>query len=478
MASKTVNKPVTKGVAKVPVVMQLEALECGAACLCMIMAYYGKWVPLEQIRKDCGVSRDGSKAGNILKTARGYGFAANGFRFEPEQLRENGRFPCIIHWEFNHFVVCDGFRGDRVYLNDPARGDYSVSFDDFDKSFTGVCLMIEPGAAFEPSGKPKSIVEFARKRLKGAESAMAFVFITTAIVSLIGILNAGFSRVFMDELLTGKEPHWYGSFLIGLSIITLIHLAAAWIQAVYSLRLNGKMAVVGNSTYIWKVLRLPLEFYSQRWAGDIQQRKEANGVLSAEIVNILAPMAVQTIMAVFYLAVMSRYSVLLSSIGLLSVLSQLFLALFISRKRINITRVMMRDSGKLAGATVNGVEMIETIKASGAENGFFEKWAGFQASVNTQNVRFERINQYLGMVPGVIAGVMNVLVLVLGVWLTIRGRFTSGMILAFQGFLVSFMAPAQQLIASGQELQEMRTSMERIEDVMAYPDYESLTGSG
>ncbi|MCR4721053.1 MAG: NHLP family bacteriocin export ABC transporter peptidase/permease/ATPase subunit [Lachnospiraceae bacterium] len=474
MAGKKIKQPVHKGVAKVPVVMQLEALECGAASLCMVMAYYDKWIPLEQVRKECGVSRDGSKASNVLKAARAYGFEAKGFRCEPEQLRENGEFPCIIHWEFNHFVVCDGFRGGKVYLNDPARGDYTVTLEEFDAAFTGICLMIKPTEDFEPSGKPKSIVGFARKRLRGAESAMAFVMITTAIASLIGILNAGFSRVFMDELLTGNEPGWYIPFLIGLSAVTLIHLIAAWIQAIYSLRLNGKMDVVGNSTYMWKALRLPMEFYSQRWAGDIQQRKMANGTLSGQIVNILAPMVIQTLMAVFYLVVMSRYSIVLSLIGLFSVLSQLILSMYISRKRINITRVMMRDSGKLSGATVNCVDMIETIKASGAENGFFEMWAGYQASVNTQNVRFERINLFLGMLPGMIAGIMDVVVLVLGVWMTMRGSFTTGMILAFQGFLVSFMAPIQQLIESGQQLQEMRTSMERIEDVMEYPDDDVL----
>ena len=203
MAGKTIKQPVTKGAVKVPVVMQMEALECGAASLCMVMAYYDKWVPLEQVRRDCGVSRDGSKASNVLKAARSYGFQAKGYRYEPEQLREQGRFPCIIHWEFNHFVVCDGFKGDKVYLNDPARGNYTVSMERFDESFTGVCLMIEPGEGFEPSGKPKSIMGFARKRLRGAESAAAFVIVTTAIASLIGILTAGFSRVFLDELLTG-----------------------------------------------------------------------------------------------------------------------------------------------------------------------------------------------------------------------------------------------------------------------------------
>ncbi len=474
MAEKKIKRPITSGVAKVPVIMQMEALECGAASLCMVMAYYDKWVPLEQVRKDCGVSRDGSKASNMLKAARSYGFVAKGFRLEPDQLREKGQFPCIIHWDFNHFVVCDGFKGNKVYLNDPAKGNYAVSQETFDQSFTGICLFIEPGEGFEPGGKPKSVLSFARKRLKGAETAMAFVVVTTVIASLVGILSAGFSRVFLDELLTGKEPGWFVPFLIVLGVLIFIQLTAAWIQAIYTLRLNGKMAVMGNSGYMWKVLRLPMEFFSQRMAGDIQQRKAANASIASEIVNTLAPLFINGCMMVFYLVVMVRYSWLLTLVGLASLLGQVLISRYISEKRINITRVMMRDSGKLAAATVSGIEMIETIKASGAENGYFEKWSGYQASVNTQNVRYQKIDQYLGLIPAIIAGVLNSVVLILGVWLVMEGQFTVGMVMAFQGFLTAFMAPAQMFIASGQKMQEMRSSMERIEDVMEYPDDEAL----
>ena len=474
MNDKKIKQPVKKGVAKPPVIMQMEALECGAACLCMVMAYYDKWVPLEQVRKDCGVSRDGSKAKNVLVAARSYGFDAAGYLFEPEQLRKNASFPCIIHWEFNHFVVCNGFKGNKVYLNDPARGDYAVTVEAFDKSFTGVTLLIEPGPDFEPSGKPKSIADFAKRRLKGAEAAVAFVITTTVITSLVGILTAGFSRVFLDELLTGEEPEWFMYFMVGLGALTLIQLVAAWIQAIYSLRLDGKMAVVGSSTYMWKVMRMPMEFFTQRMAGDIQQRKSLNEVIAGQIVNTLAPLVINSFMMIFYLVVMIRYSWLLTLVGVLSVFLQVFVSRIISNKRINITRVMMRDSGKLAAATVSGIDMIETIKASGSENGFFGKWAGYQASVNTQTVRFTRINQYLGIIPSVISSVLNIVVLVLGVWLTMQGQFTTGMVMAFQGFLASFMGPAQQLISSGQTMQEMRTSMERIEDVMEYPEDELL----
>ena len=470
MAEKKTRACVRKGVAKVPVVMQMEALECGAACLCMVMAYFQKWVPLEQVRADCGVSRDGSNALNMLRAAQGYGFTAAGYRYEPEELREKGSFPCIIHWEFNHYVVCNGFRGGKAYLNDPARGSYAVSMERFDEAFTGVCLRLEPGEHFQPGGKPRSVRDFARERLKGTGSAVAFVVLTSIIVSLSGIVNAGFTRAFLDYLLPGTNPGWVTPFFILLAAFTFLQLAADWIQAIYSRRINGKMAAVGNASYVWKLLRLPMEFYSQRMAGDIEGRKRGNAAIAGELVNTLAPLALNTAMMLFYLVVMFRYSRLLSLVGLGSLAVNIVLARIISKKRINITRVGMRDSGKLSGATVGALDMIETIKASGAENGYFEKWAGYQASVNTQNQRIVKLDQYLGSIPAAVCNVLNIVIMALGVWLTMQGQFTVGMILAFQGILNSFLSPANQLISSGQIIQEMQTSMERIEDVMKYPE--------
>lgn len=467
--TKKLKKPVTHGAADVPVIMQMEALECGAASLAMVLAYYGKWLPLEQVRFDCGVSRDGSNARNILKAARSYGLAAKGYRYEPNDLRRDGKFPCIIHWNFNHFVVLDGFRGNKAILNDPAKGKYAVSLKTFDDSFTGICLLFEPTEDFTPGGKPPSVLAYAKKRLKGAGSAVAFAAITALITAITGVISPAFSRVFVDRLLTGKNPEWFIPFIIGLSLLGILQLVVGWINAVYSLKINGKLAMVGSTTFMWKVLRMPMEFFSQRMAGDIQGRQSSNASIAGSLVNTFAPLALNAVMMVFYLVVMIRYSLLLTVIGILSVLINLVFSNIISKKRINITRVQMRDSGKLAGATVAGIEMIETIKASGAENGFFEKWAGYQASANTQQVKFQKLNQLLGQLPALVSSVCNTSVLMVGVYLAMQGRFTVGMIMAFQGFLGSFISPATSLISAGQSLQEMRTEMERIEDVMRYP---------
>lgn len=470
MKKRNIKMPLTKGCAKVPVVMQMEALECGAASLAMILAYYEKWIPLEQVRVDCGVSRDGSNARNMLRAARSYGLEAKGYRFEPETLKKKGKFPCIIHWNFNHFVVLDGFKGGKAVINDPARGTYKASMEDFDKAFTGICLMFSPGEDFEPGGRQKSVLKFAKKRMKGTGMAVAFVTVTSIITSLMGIISLAMDRIFLDRLLTGENPDWFLPFFVALGGFALIQIITAWIQAIYSLKISGKMAVVGNSTYLWKVLKLPMGFFSQRMPGDIQQRQASNAAIAGDLVNTVAPLFLNTAMMVFYFVVMIRYSVPLTMIGLAATLINLGVSRFIAAKRINITRIQMRDQGKLADATVSGIEMIETIKASGAENGFFEKWAGYQASVNTQTVRFEKVDQYLGLIPSFVSAAADAAILMSGVWFVLQGQFTVGMIMAFQGFLSSFMAPATTLISAGQTIQQMRTQMERVEDVMEYPD--------
>ena len=463
-----IKRPLTKGVAKVPVVMQMEALECGAASLAMVCAYYNKWIPLEQIRVDCGVSRDGANAKNLLVAARNYGFTAKGYRYEPDDLKKNGKFPCIIHWNFNHFVVLDGFKGKKAVINDPAKGNYTVSMETFDKSFTGICLMFEPSESFVPSGKRKSVLSFAVKRLNGAKVAVVFVVFTTLISALIGVITPAFSRIFMDRLLTHENPDWFYPFLIALSAMSALQLVISALETYYSNRINGKLATIGSSTFMWKVLHLPMEFFSQRLAGDIQGRQGSNAGIANSVVNTFAPLALNAIMMVFYLVVMIRYSWILTLVGLSSLVINAWMSSIISKKRVNITRVSMRDAGKLAGATVAGVEMIETIKASGAENGFFERWAGYQASVNAQKVKYAKINQYLGMIPSVVSTITGIVVLTLGVWFAMEGTFTVGMIMAFQGVLSSFSAPATTFISAGQTIQEMRTQMERVEDVMEY----------
>ena len=462
--------PLTKGVAKVPVIMQMEALECGAASLAMIMAYYRKWVPLEQVRVDCGVSRDGSNMKNIYLAAKSYGMDVHGYTMELDALKAKATYPCIIHWNFNHFVVLDGFRGGKAVLNDPARGLVKVSMEEFDRSFTGIVMTFAPGEGFKPGGKRKSTVEFARRRLKGAAPAVVFVVLTTVIASVFSVVNPAMSRVFYDRLLTGRAPDWLRPFILVMLVLMVFQLTAKWANLIYSRKINGKMAIEGNATFMWKVLRLPMEFFSQRMTGDILMRQGTNASIAQTLVDTVAPLAVNTVMMLVYVVIMMQYSAVMTLVGVGSILLNFFVARYLSNRRINLTRIQMRDQGKLAATTMAGISMTETIKSAGAEAGFFRKWSGYQASVNTQTVAFARLNATIGAIPNFVRQLSGYGILFLGVILAMNGQFTLGMISYFQGLLNAFMDPAMQMVSAGQTIQEMRTQMERVEDVMNYRD--------
>ncbi len=469
MRKKKIKEPITRGVARVPVIMQLEMLECGAACLSMIMGYYEKWITLEQARVDCGVSRDGSSAKNIMQAARSYGMEVHGYRMEPEVLLEEGPFPCIIHWGFNHFVVLDGFtRKKKAVLNDPARGRVTVSWDEFDRNFTGVCLTITPGEDFVPEGRRKSVWDYTKERMAGTGVAINFVILTTTIIALLTAIQPAFNQVFLDYLLTGENSDWLWPFLIVLSSFSGIIVLMNWINAIYGLKIQGKMAAVGSSSYLWKIMRLPMQFFEQRLPGDLSERQSTNASIAGLLINTFGPLLINTVMMLFYLVIMIRHNLFLTLIGVGTIFINMFVSAVITEKRINVQRVQMRDQSKFSSAVIAGIDMIETIKASGAEKGYFGRIAGYQASVNAQQMKFARLNQWLGMLPGLFTSLANLAVLGYGVELVLEGNMTLGMVMAFQGFLSAFTTPATSLINASQSLQEMITQMERVDDVMSY----------
>ena len=400
MKQNKIRRPVSHGVAHVPFVMQLEALECGAAALCMCLAYFGKYVPLEKIRNDCGVSRDGSNLKSMYLAAQSYGLKPALFRYQTETLLENGTFPCIVHWDFNHFVVVNGWRGKHIRINDPGRGLVVMSVEEFDQHFTGVCMTLEPTDEFIADGTRPSLRQFTRERLQGAGPMFALILITSAISAIIGIITPAMSRYYIDNKLSSFSDS--GLFLVFYLVITLLQLVAMGIRSVYLLRLQGKMAVVANTSYVWHLLRLPVDFFSQRMAGDLLKRQEANQEIASTLITTIAPIALDVISMLFNLFVMFRFNAVLADIGVLSVAANLILSRVIANRRVNITRVRMATDGKLNGMTISGIQMIETIKSAGAEKGFFSKWADYEAQYNDQVVRYNRLDQYLGQVPGLI----------------------------------------------------------------------------
>ena len=453
----------------VPVILQMEALECGAASLCMVLAYYKKWVPLDQVRSDCGVSRDGSNALSIWKAAEGYGMKVKANRFNIEQLQKEATFPAIIWWNYNHFVVLDGFKGGKAVINDPAKGTVRIPIPEFEKSYSMLCMQFEPTEKFEPGGRPQSVLAFLSKRIKGNKTTLLLVMLTGALSVAAGVMMPVFSRVFTDEILGRGNGDWLAPFLLLFGALILFRLIAGALNAKAIQKATGKIAITSNTGFMWHILRMPMGFFAQRMAGDLSGRQQSNDQVATILIRQLAPTLMDFVLLFLYLFIMIQYSPILTVIGVGTVLVNILLARVISKKRMEISRTQMRDQGKLNATTVSGIDMIETIKSAGAENGFFERWSGYHSSVIRSKSEFSEVNRYLEPLSGLTQTLSGVLVLAVGVWLIMDGHFTAGMLLAFQSFMTSFLGPVNRVIAAGQNVQEMRASMERIDDVMNYP---------
>lgn len=454
--------------AKVPTVLQMEAVECGAACLAMILAYYGKYVPLEEVRIACGVSRDGSKASNILKAARDYGLEAKGYRKEPESLKAM-EFPVIIHWNFNHFVVLEGFGQGHAYLNDPGAGPRSVPEDEFDQSFTGIVMAFEAGPNFEKNGGKPNITAALRKRLKGSEAALAYVVLVGLALVIPGLVIPVFSKIFVDDILLGGKDNWLGPLLLGMALTAVLRGALTRLQQYYLLKLETKIALSTSAQFLWHVLCLPVEFFTQRFAGDISLRVQSNDRVAQLLSGQLATNALNCIMIVFYLALMVQYSLILALTGVAAAAANILYLKYVSRRRVDLNSKLLQDQGKLNGAAISGLQIIETLKATGSESDFFAKWSGFQAKTLNSEQEMGVSTQFLAAIPTFMTTLTNAAVLVLGGFLIFRGDLTIGMLVAFQSLMASFLEPVNGLVSLGTRLQEMEGDMNRLDDVLRYP---------
>ena len=463
---QAIPKPVTSGIADVPVIMQYENQESGAVSLSMVLGYYGKWLAGGKVKEDVGPCRDGANAYHIAKAAQSYGLNADVQKIKSDEFFQKASFPCIVHWQYTHFLVVKGVKKGDVYINDPKKGDYRISKKAFEERYTGFCIFFSPSESFKPEGHRKTLSEFIKERLNHMSAALFFVLLTTFLISMLTIFRQGMSRLFVDRLMTGEYKSWEKPFLYLLSALTIIDLIVQAIKAYYMNRINGKISVVSSTSYMWHVLKMPLSFFSSRLTGDINFRKKLNVEVAGKLVTIFGPLVLQIVMMILYLGIMVSYSVILAIIGVASVLINAIIGRVIAIKITRITREQMTSNGIMGGTLSAGIQMIETIKASGAENGYFELWSGYQANVVAQQNKANKVNQHLGMVPQIVSGLTGNLVLIVGALLIMNGHFTPGSLMAFQGILTLFTAPANALIGFRKDLQEMHANMERIDDVM------------
>ena len=462
---------------KTPTVLQMEAVECGAAALAIVLGYHGRVASLEELRVACGVSRDGTKASNILKAARGYGLKGKGFSKEPGDLPFLP-LPVVVFWNFNHFVVVEGFGRGRVYLNDPAVGPRVVSDAEFERAFTGVVLVFERGAEFTPGGERRGLLAPLRRRLAGSEVGLLYVVLASLALALTGLAVPVFTRVFVDYCLVAGLKDWVRPLLIGMAITALGRAALTWLQRHYLLRLETKLAVTSSYRFLRHLLRLPVEFFTQRYAGEIGSRVAINDRIASLLSGELAADLLDTLMAVCYLGLMLYFDVPLTLVGLAIAALNVLALKYVSRSRRDLNLRLLQERAKLTGTSMAGLQTIETLKATGSESDFFSRWSGYLAKVVVAGQQMGVYTLALAVVPPLLSALNVVAILGLGSLRVMAGQMTVGMLVAFQSLMASFLEPVNSLVGLGGSLQEVEGEMNRLDDVLRYPADPGLEKDG
>lgn len=452
---------------RTPTVLQMERLECGAAALGIVLGHFGRRVPLEELRGVCGVSRDGSRAGSIVRAARSYGLEAKGFRREVDEVLA-GPFPVIVFWNLNHFVVVEGASRSKVYLNDPAQGPRSVSRREFDESFTGVVLEFHPGKGFSRGGSSTGLLGRLAARLRGFEPALAFVAWVGLMLVMPGLILPGMTRIFVDDILVNRFEGWLGPLLIGLALTFVLNVVLTAIQQLALLRIELRLALEQSALFVWHLLRLPVEFFGQRFAGDLVNRVEANDRVATLLANDFGNAATNCLTATFLGIAMAFYDVTLASIAIGGALVNIVALRLVTRPLKDLALRLLTEGGKVYSASIVGLQSIESLKATGGEGDFFAKWSGFHARALNAGQRLTVYQQITNLVPPIVSSLTGAAVLGVGALLVIDGEISVGTLVAFQGLLVSFALPVQQMIGVAGKVQQASADLARLDDVLHY----------
>ncbi len=453
-----------------PTLLQMEAVECGAAALGIILGYYERIVPLEELRVQCGVSRDGSKASNVLKAARKYGLVAKGLKYEQLEKLYDLRLPLILFWNLNHFLVLEGFKGGKAYLNDPAQGPRKITLEDLDSSYSGVVLTFEPGPGFKKGGEKPNMRAALTRRLADSQVALLFIMCVALLLVVPGLVVPTFTRIFVDDFLIGGHQWMVKPLLLGMGLSVVLSATLTWLQEYYLLRLETKLALVHSSKFFTHLLRLPVPYFVQRYAGDVATRVAINDTVANVIAAKLAMTVIDVLVLVFYLLLMFRYGVVLTLVVAAIASLNIVIVQLVARMRTDAARRVLQDKGKLMGTAMGGLQMIETLKATGGEGEFFGRWAGYQAKSLLGEQVLGMYQHATGVVPEVVSLLSVMAVYVVGGFYVMSGDLTIGMLVAYQSLVSSVNRPLGNLVSFGGTLQELQGDMNRLDDVMRYPE--------
>lgn len=452
---------------KTPTVLQMEGVECGAASLAMILGYHGRFVPLEKLRLECGVSRDGLKATNIMKAARSYGLKSKGYSKSIDKLKQV-TLPAMIFWNFNHFLILEGFSKDKVYLNDPAQGRYSVTYEEFEGSFTGVVMTFEPTEEFEKGNEKRGLIPALVSRVSNSKLSLVYIILLSLFLVIPGLVIPSFTQIFIDRFLVNNNADFVMPLLLAMGIILTLNAILIHFQQYYLLKLETKLALATSSQFLWHVLRLPMSFFTQRYSGDVANRVALNDKIASLLSGELANSVLNAIVVVFYLFLMVTYDVTLTLVAAVIALLNIFALRIVSRARKDGSRRLQNENGKLVGTTMSGISMIETLKASGRENDFFANWTGYLAKVMNIQQELGWISLRLKIVPPLLFSLSTAIILGLGAVKVMDGQMTLGMLIGFLYLAHNFINPVNDLVNVASLLQETEGDMGRVDDVLDY----------
>jgi ATP-binding cassette, subfamily C, bacterial len=464
--SKRQNPHPAKPRIRTPTLLQLEDVECGAAALGIILGYYGRYVPLAELRQECGVSRDGSQPASIIKAARRYGLRAKAFKKDAAQLRQL-RLPVIAFWNFSHLLVVEGFSQQTVYLNDPATGPRTVSLKEFEKNYIGVVLTMEPSNEFQTGGRQPSVLLSLLDRLKNSTGTLALTIALGFLLVIPGLALPVFSQIFVDQILVENRADWLRPLLLGMLFTTVIQAFLLSQQRRYLRQLQIKLAAEMASKFFWHMLKLPIGFYTQRFPGEIAGRVKLNEQVAQVISGSMAETAINIVMALLYLLVMFTYNWLLTaialSLALINIVALNQVQGWLEERYMQIDK----DTGKLEGLGIAGIQSIETLKASALESDYFSRWAGHLAKVINNYREIAVTYELLQVLPIFCTALTTTLVLAVGGWQIMEGQMTIGVLVAFQALLTSFQNPINQLIGFVMTLPTLAGNLMRLDDILA-----------
>lgn len=453
---------------KTPTVIQIEAVECGAVSLGIILSYYDRIVPLSELRQKCGISRDGSKASNILKAAQSYGLTAKGFKKSLENLKTLTP-PYIVFWDFNHFLVVEGFGKNCVYLNDPATGPRKVYLKEFDEAYTGVVLVMKPGAEFKKGGKTRNMFSALTSRLIRSRRAILFCLLTGLFLTFPRLTIPAFTQIFVDRILVENYQDWLRPLLLGMIIAAVVQGLLMGMQLKALRRLRIKLSVTMSGKFLRHLLHLPVGFYAQRFSGEIGSRIQLNDRVAEVLSGRLATTVIDTLMMALYALLMLSYDRLLTTITILFAALNFVALQALSRSRIDANISLAQEYGKVSGVAIGGIQSIETVKASGLESDLFTKFAGYYTkAVNSQQILGLQ-TQILTVLPTLLTALATASILVIGGFRVINGSLSIGMLVAYQLLASNFLNPVNNLINFGSTLQELEADLDRLDDVLKNP---------